>query len=371
MESLSVSEKIEKIRKLSDRGKYEEALELADTVDSSKVKSLTELGALADVYDATGHYEEAYALLLRIYDKTRTRKIVYQLSCIAVKQKNTVAAERYYREFLEVAPTDSDQYVIRFLIDRLEKKDISEQIESLEKLKEEEYVEEWAFELARLYHKAGNVDKCVRECKDIMLWFGDGPIVDKARSLLEIYEGKQEIPARKPTASPEPEEDEDEGAEQLELELVTEDEDEGAEQLELELEEPEVKEEVAAEDETQGTADFTEDEPVAEIHEKEPCETPVEATDIPDDPLVVLGVELLREEDYIVTEDNIKEIAYTALEVREEYKEEDHPLQMTRRIKEVIDNAEKRSMKNLLDVVTNGSYATSEFLILKKEDFTN
>ena len=65
---------------------------------------------------------------------------------------------------------------------------------------------------ARLYHKAGNVDKCVRECKDIILWFGDGPIVDKARSLLEIYEGKQEIPARKPIASPEPEEDEDEGA---------------------------------------------------------------------------------------------------------------------------------------------------------------
>ena len=370
MERLSVSEKIEKIRKLSDRGKYEEALELADTVDSSKVKSLTELGALADVYDATGHYEEAYALLLRIYDKTKTRKIVYQLSCIAVKQKNTVAAERYYREFLEVAPTDSDQYVIRFLIDRLEKKDISEQIESLEKLKEEEYVEEWAFELARLYHKAGNVDKCVRECKDIILWFGDGPIVDKARSLLEIYEGKQEIPARKPIASPEPEEDEDEGAEQLELELVTEDEDEGAEQLELELEEPEVKVK-EAEDEEQEMPGFTEVEPETEMPVKEPCETPVEATDIPDDPLVVLGVELLREEDYIVTEDNIKEIAYTALEVREEYKEEDHPLQMTRRIKEVIDNAEKRSMKNLLDVVTNGSYATSEFLILKKEDFTN
>ena len=406
---MSVSERIEKIRKLADHGKYDEALELANGIDNGKVKSLTDLAALADVYDATGNYDDAYTLLLRIYDKTKTRKILYQLSCIAVKQKNTVAAERYYREFLEIAPTDPDQYVIRFLLDRLEKKDLSEQIESLERLKEEEYVEEWAFELARLYHKNGNPEKCVRECKDIILWFGDGPIVDRARGLLEIYEGKQEVSHRpaKTAEEPEPEEEEDEDAEQLELDLVTEDEEEDlGEQLELELvteepaeteeadvpsdaEEPleaensgltEIKaeeaEEIKGADAGSDSFDEYNEEPEYEdeiLSESRTAELPViaEASEIPDDPLTVLAVDLLREEDYIVSDENVKDIQFMALEIKEEYGEDDRALQMTRRVREVIDKAEKRSMSKLLEVVNNGSYGTSEFLILKKEDFSN
>lgn len=389
---MSVADRIDKIRKNADRGRYEEALELIDGLDVSKVRSLTNLGAVADVYDATGRYEEAYELLLRIYEKSKTRKILYQLACIAVKQKNTVAGERYYREFLEVAPQDPDQYVLRFLLDRLENKDLKDQIICLEKLKEEEYVEVWAFELARLYHKNGDEEKCVRECKDIILWFGDGEIVDKAKALLGIHGGEVQAPANVNAGGMTEiiaEKEEDDDNEQLELELVTEDEeDENSVQMELELELPPAEENVAEtvipeeadtpENEEENKApedvisDDYEDVETLETAEKLTAENalPVGIDYVPSDSLVALAVELLEEEDYIVTEENLKDIGYLALEIREEYNEEDHRLQMTERVREIIDRAEKRSMRRLLEVVNTSQYLTSEFLILKKEDFS-
>ena len=104
-------------------------------------------------------------------------------------------------------------------------------------------------------------------------------------------------------------------------------------------------------------------------HEQAP--EAVEASAIPDDPLIELAVDLFHEEDYIVSDENVKDIQFLAFEIKDEYDENDRALQMTRRVREVIDKAEKRSMSKLLEVVNNGSYGTSEFLILKKEDFSN
>ena len=191
MERLTNVEKLEKARKLADRGRYQEAMELVQEMDVSKIRVLTDLSAIADIYEANGCTEEAYQTLKRIYEKTRTRRILYQLAVLSVKRKDAAEAELYYREFFVTAPEDPDQYVLRFLIDRLEQKEYARQIASLEKLKEYEYVEEWAYELAKLYQKAGMNEKCIRECQDIELWFGTGAIVEKAVRMRKSLTGEQ------------------------------------------------------------------------------------------------------------------------------------------------------------------------------------
>ncbi len=175
--------KLEKARRLADRGRYEEAMELVRGLELSKIKALADLSGVADIYAANGYTEEAIQILKRVYEKNKTRRVLYQMAVFSVKLKAVEEAERYYQEFLAVAPADADQYVLRFLIDHLKKAPISVQIQSLETLKEYEYVEEWAYQLAKLYQRAGMEEKCIRECHDIEIWFGEGPIVEKAAQL--------------------------------------------------------------------------------------------------------------------------------------------------------------------------------------------
>ncbi len=180
---MSNAGKLEKARRLAERGRYEEAMELVRDLELSKIKALADLSGVADIYAANGYTEEALEVLKRVYEKNKTRRVLYQMAVFSVKLKAAEEAERYYEEFLAVAPGDADQYVLRFLIDHLKKTPISVQIESLEKLKEYEYVEEWAYELAKLYRRAGMEEKCIKECHDIEIWFGEGPIVEKAAKL--------------------------------------------------------------------------------------------------------------------------------------------------------------------------------------------
>lgn len=184
--------KVEEVRRLADIRQYKKAMKILDTIDVNKIRTITDLSIFAEIYSRNERYDEAMDILLRIYDKSRTRRILFQLVNLSVKRKSFDEAERYYEEFLAVAPRDSNKYVLRYRIDKAEGKDIHILTETLEKLKEYDYIEEWAYELAKLYHKSGMKDKCVRECSDIILWFGEGVIVEKAKLLKEHYTGKPE-----------------------------------------------------------------------------------------------------------------------------------------------------------------------------------
>lgn len=182
--------KIEQIRKLADGSRYEKALEILDTMDTGKIKSLTDLSIIADVLTRNERYDEAMAVLTRMYSRTKTRRILYQLVELSIRRGNVPEAEEYLQIYVKAAPQDFYRYIFRYCIDKLKGEPYEALIASLEQLKEYEYIEKWAYELAKLYHKAGMKDKCVRECSDIVLWFGDGIYVEKARLLKGYYVGE-------------------------------------------------------------------------------------------------------------------------------------------------------------------------------------
>lgn len=182
--------KIEEIRKLTDDGQYQKAVKILDTMDLHRIKSLTDLSILADVLTENGRFDEAMELLGRIYEKSKTRRVLYQMVELSIKQGDADQAEDYLLKYQKAAPNDSYRFIFRYYIDKLKGEPAEVLIESLEQLKEYEYIEVWAYELAKLYHKAGLRDKCVRECSDIILWFGDGIYVEKAMLLKAYYVGE-------------------------------------------------------------------------------------------------------------------------------------------------------------------------------------
>ncbi len=182
--------KIEEIRRLTDDNQYVKALRILKTLDTNKIKSLTDLSIIADVYTQNEEYDDAMKILTRIYAKNKTRRIVYQLVDLSIKKGDIYESEYYLDKYKKLASRDSYQYIFRYCIDKLKEEPYDVLIASLEKLKEYEYFEVWAYELAKLYHKAGMKDKCVRECSDIILWFGNGIYVEKARLLKAYYVGE-------------------------------------------------------------------------------------------------------------------------------------------------------------------------------------
>lgn len=182
--------KIEEIRRLTDNNQYEKALKILNTMDVGKVKPLTDLSVIADVYMQNERYDEAMEILTKIYSKTKTRRILYQLVDLSIKRANVPEAEDYLEKYIKAAPQDSSRFIFRYCIDKLNREPYEVLITSLEQLKEYEYYEIWAYELAKLYHKAGMKDKCVRECSDIILWFGEGIYVEKAKLLKGYYVGE-------------------------------------------------------------------------------------------------------------------------------------------------------------------------------------
>ncbi|WP_033164129.1 hypothetical protein [Clostridium sp. KNHs205] len=182
--------KIEEIRKLTDGGQYQKAVKILDTMEIHKIKSLTDLSVLADVLTENGRLDEAMGLLERIYEKSKTRRILYQMVELAIKKGDAKLADAYLVKYMQAAPNDSYRFIFRYYIDKLKGEPLEVLMDSLEQLKEYEYIEVWAYELAKLYHKAGLKDKCVRECSDIVLWFGDGIYVDKAKLLKAYYVGE-------------------------------------------------------------------------------------------------------------------------------------------------------------------------------------
>ena len=181
--------KLDQMKSLTAEGKYEEAAEIADTINWRKIKNINALVKVGEIYEKVGRYDESKDVLLTAYDKSPIgRMIIYRLAEVAVRTKSFDEAKEYYQEFVEIAPHDNLKYVLKYEISKAQGADIGTLIGILEELKEQEYSEEWAYELAYLYHKAGMSEKCIDACDKLILWFGDGPYVERALELKMLYQ---------------------------------------------------------------------------------------------------------------------------------------------------------------------------------------
>lgn len=180
---------LDQMKSLTAEGKYEEAAEIADTINWRKIKNINALVKVGEIYEKVGRYDESKDVLLTAYDKSPIgRMIIYRLAEVAVRTKSFDEAKEYYQEFVEIAPHDNLKYVLKYEISKAQGADIGTLIGILEELKEQEYSEEWAYELAYLYHKAGMSEKCIDACDELILWFGDGPYVERALELKMLYQ---------------------------------------------------------------------------------------------------------------------------------------------------------------------------------------
>ena len=181
--------KLDEMKSLVGQGDYEKAEEIADTINWRKVKNVNSLVLASEIYSHMQRYEDSRDVLLMAYDRSPIgRTIIYRLAELAIHTHNFDEAKDYYEEFVEIAPHDNLKYVLRYELSREQGEPITEQIAILEELKEQEYTEKWAFELAELYHRAGMSDQCIDACDELVLWFGDGIYVEKALELKMLYQ---------------------------------------------------------------------------------------------------------------------------------------------------------------------------------------
>lgn len=170
-------------------GNYHMAEELADSINWKRVRNANSLIKAGEVYETAERYDDAKEMLLLAYERSPIgRTIVYRLAELAIHVGNYDEAMEYYEEFVEMAPNDSLKFVLKYKIYKAKGESLAEQIQILEDLKEQEYIEEWAYELAYLYHQAGMSEKCVEACDELILWFGDGAYVEKALELKMLYQ---------------------------------------------------------------------------------------------------------------------------------------------------------------------------------------
>lgn len=196
MGKLDTNIKCMEIQKLAEEKQYKKALEVLDTLNVMKVKSIMDLKIFAEVYQIGGRYEDAKEVLLQIYERTPNKRVVYRLAYLAIVKGDFAGAEDFYQEYVELAPGDWERYVLQYGMQKAKGEGYDVRIQTLQKLKALEYIEEWGYELAKLYHKAGREQECIQECCDLILWFGEGVIVEKAK-LLRTYhlEGKESLDA--------------------------------------------------------------------------------------------------------------------------------------------------------------------------------
>ncbi len=188
----------EEISNLIDKEKYAEAVKIADTIDWRRVKSAGMLLKIAALYRINRRNEDSRDLLMLAYERYPTnRSVVYSLCELSIELDDVVAAIEYYKQFAKLAPRDNGVYTLRYRILEAQEASLEERIEILEELKKRDYQEEWAYELAYLYHRVGLSTKCVEECDDIILWFGDGPYVMKAMELKALHVPLTEVQQKK------------------------------------------------------------------------------------------------------------------------------------------------------------------------------
>ena len=189
MEKYEYNIKLDEMKTLCAEENYEAAAEIADTINWLKIKNVNSLVKAGEIYEKVGRLEDSKEVLTLAYDRSPIgRMIIYRLAELAIKMKDLSLAEDYYKEFVEIAPHDNLKYVLRYHIRKESNASVQELIKILEDFKEQEYTEEWAYELAYLYHKAGMSDKCIDACDELILWFGDGPYVESALELKMLYQ---------------------------------------------------------------------------------------------------------------------------------------------------------------------------------------
>ncbi len=181
--------RIQEMKNLVSNNRFTEAMNVADTINWRKVHNINDLIAGSESYEAAGQIEEARDLLLIAHERSPIgRMIMYKLCMISLKLKEIDEAQEYYNEFVQVAPHDSLKYILKYNINIAKGADNATLIKILEQLKENDFIEEWAYELAYLYHKTNQADKCIALCDEIILWFGDGPVVERALELKMLYQ---------------------------------------------------------------------------------------------------------------------------------------------------------------------------------------
>ncbi len=181
--------RIEEMKNLVSKNKFADALNVADSINWRKIHNINDLIAGSESYEAAGKVEEARDLLLLAHERSPIgRMILYKLCMISIKLKEIDEAQEYYNEFVQIAPHDSLKYILKYNINVAKGADTATLIKILEQLKDNDFIEEWAYELAYLYHKTNQADKCIALCDEIILWFGDGPVVERALELKMLYQ---------------------------------------------------------------------------------------------------------------------------------------------------------------------------------------
>ena len=180
--------KTEEMLELMEDGEYRKAAAAADLIDWKRVRNAGMLMNVSDIYEKTKEYQKSYDVMNLAYRRSEgSRKVIYKLCSLAIKTKNIDEAIDYYDEFIQIAPKDPNRHILRYQILRAQRAPIEQQIEALEEFKKAEYIEEWAYELAKLYREAGMMTECLEECDDLILWFSEGKYVYKAMELKMQY----------------------------------------------------------------------------------------------------------------------------------------------------------------------------------------
>ena len=188
MDKYDYKVKTEQMLELMEDGAYRQAAEIADLIDWKRARNTGMLANVSEIYEKNKEYQKAYEVLNLAYRRAEgSRKIISRLCTLAVKTGNVDEAIDYYDDFVQIAPKDPNQYILRYQILRAQRAPVEQQIEALEEYKKSEYIEEWAYELAKLYQEAGMTAECLEECDDLILWFSEGQYVYKAMELKMQY----------------------------------------------------------------------------------------------------------------------------------------------------------------------------------------
>ena len=278
--------KTEQMLAYMEKKQYKKAMEIADTIDWHRVKSLSMLSSVSEIYEYNGENQKSRDILFIAYDRSPgSRKIVYRLGTLAIKIDDLQEAMDCYEEFLSIAPKDPNQYILKYKILKAENAPLEEQIEALVDFKKMEYVEKWAYELAKLYEAAGMIPECLEECDDLILWFSEGKYVLKAmelkmqhKPLTPLQQEKYDrFLEKKEEAKKAKEEKENlEATRKIEIpkEMVEPTEEKSVEEVTEEPAEEKVEEETAEEP----AEETVEEEPAEETVEEETAEEPAEET---------------------------------------------------------------------------------------------
>ncbi len=319
MDKYEYKVKTEQMLEDVNQGQYKDAMAIADTIDWRRVKNSSMLSRVSEIYEHEGEYQKSRDVLLLAYDRApESREIVYNLGQLALKLNDLDDASDCYDEFVSLAPQDPNQYLLKYQILKAQNGAIEDQIAALEDYKKEEYTEEWGYELAKLYDEAGETEKCLDECDDLVLWFSEGEYVYKAMELKMKYKPltplQQDIYDRRfETMAAEKAEEEAEAA----AEESDEEVEEAGEEAEEAEEAAEETEEVV--EETDEAAEEAEEEPETEVEEVSVEE------EIPVGEVTAAAAEEIPQEEAVEEET-----------VTEEYVEEEAPAEEV----EVVDEAD-------------------------------